>query len=240
MFFGVREPGMRMKEFWARYDPDNTRADCGGSNLSSSATPEPVVPIPRVGGKSKRSQQTPKVNAKHRVENSATPPPIVNTKTRRSLASKVDAERTDTLQSTQQPEVEASISQRPARASTIARTLSVEKKSTRTKGTPKAAAASRNTKRTRESTSLVREPEARTSATMNDGRMMDVLAPRRLAPVPKKPTKQAEKKQKQKHSTVQGNAKVTKQKTLKKRTLAPSPHKMRTRAQGPAGNLQLS
>ena len=237
IFFGVREPGMRMREFWAKYDPGNTRGDCGGSDLSLSASPEPVASNPRVGASSKRSQQTSTVNGKNRVRKSATPPPTANTRTRRLLAFKGNSDSTDVLQLSRQLHVEAFGRYRPAPASKTAQITNDERRPARKKTSSEAAAAIRSTKQTKKQTSLALHPEARAPTTEKDRKVMDIPALQRRAPALKKLTSPAKKKQK---STIaRGNAKVTKQKKVKERAPASSAHRMRTRAQGPAENLQL-
>jgi hypothetical protein len=238
IFFGVREPGMRMREFWAKYDPDDTRGDCGGSDLSLSASPEPVASNPRVGARSKQSQPRSKATAKDRVKKSTTPPPTANTGTRRSLAYKGNVDSMNVQQLPPSPHMEAF--GRPILAPTLKAAQEMNGKGgpARRKTSPQTKAASTSTKKVKKDTSLALQPGTRTSTTKNERKVVDIPAPQRRTPAPKKPTRQAEKKQKP--TIARGNARVTKQKKVKERAPAPSAHKMRTRAQGPAENLQLS
>ncbi|KAL2041891.1 hypothetical protein N7G274_005078 [Stereocaulon virgatum] len=238
IFFGVREPGIRMREFWAKYDPDETRGDCGGSDLSLSASPEPVDSKPRVGARSKRCQQTPMVNDKNGVRKSATPPPNANTRTKRSLALKGNVDSTDGLQLTRQPHMEAFVRPRLASTSNAAQEINGKGGPARRKTSSKATAVSRSTKKAKGDATLALQFEGKTLTTKDDKQKVDIPTPMRRTPALDKPTRQAEKKQKP--TQARGNAKVTKQKKLNERVPALSAHKMRTRTQGPAENLQLS
>ena len=185
------------------------------------SVPKPTPPT-KATVKSRKNQKLPTVNPTHRVTKSTTDSPKVNQRTRKSLASKVDAGHPGLADQT-----------RELRAGARARADTTPK---RARGRPATKAKPDVQDKI---SSTPKRPRGRPPAKSKPAvKEKDATRPRGRPRTKKKPT-ETPSNQKKKTPTVKGNARAKKSSRNETRLSAPSTHKMRTRGEGPAELLQL-
>ncbi len=255
-YWGVKDLDMTMEEFWARNDPDNTReriADQNSGPLPATAKPtssKSPSPQPRTASRSKRCQETPEGNPKHRVAKPTIVTPASKKSKRKSLASKVegrdpeiDEQIQDIASSSTKERTVAMYPSGAERADQAERSQSISgiNSSTSTPSTRKTAARGRPRKIQPGVVDSASSKAADRPTSMRE----DPPKRKRGRPAKEKyPTKSQDlhrsygSNEKQKRPQAESKARVTKPKLKTDRPIAPSFHKMRTRARGPAENFQ--
>ena len=245
-FWGIKPAGMAMDEFWEHNDPEVSRYHdrtaetwvntlirppatylrdiWAGKGLNPDAAPtEPPIPKPTPPTKATanpaRTQKSPTVNRTHRVTKSTMNPPKVNQKTRKSLASKIDAGHSGLADQTREVTAGARVDRTPKRARGRPATKAKSDVEDTILSTPKRPRG---------------RPPAKSKPAVNKN---DVKRPRGRPPTKEKPSETPVKQKKT--PAVKGNARVAKSSQKRTRPSAPSTHKMRTRGEGPAELLQL-
>ena len=246
-FWGIKPAGMAMDDFWEHNDPEVSRyhdrtAETWvnalirppatylreiwvGKGLNPDVAPtEPPIPKPtpltKATARPEKPQKPTTLEPTHRVTKSTMNPPKVNQRTRKSLASKIDAGHSGLADQTRDVTAVAPVGTTPKR----------------TRGRP-ATKAKSNVRDTIISTPKRPRgrPPAKNKPAVNTN---DVKRPRGRPPVKEKPV-ETTLNQKKKTPAVKGNARVTKSSQKRTRPSVPSTHKMRTRGEGPAELLQL-
>lgn len=219
-YWGIRDDDMDIEDFWAKFDPENTRyqddnednpLDLGSAeNESSSHNPTP--PVSAAAGL-KRRQKTPQINPQHRVRKSPSVTPQSNKRTRKSLAAKVGAgiagldkqvPGTGAAKDASSPNLPVQISGKP-----------------RGRGRPRKAQPS------------IPEP----SCPNTD--LTPSTPVKRKRGRPAKTMVQSKSSAKQDRPAAESKAKIAKPKQKKQRSQAPSIHAMRTRAKGPVSGSNI-
>ena len=263
-YWGVQDLDETMQEFWARNDPDNTREriayqDSGPLPTIAKLTPsKSPPPRPRTASNSKRRQETPE-GPRHRFAKPAMVTPTSKKSIRKSLASEIE-DRDSTIDEQIQD-----ISNRSNKEPTVvtnvlgiswldqaemSQTISGVNSSTSNSLTMKAASTSSTRKaaargRPRKIRSGVVDSASSNPANWPMSTREDPPKRKRGRPAKEKyPIKSQDlprshgSNEKQKRPKAESKAKVTKPKPRNGRPIAPSFHKMRTRARGSAENLQ--
>ena len=217
-YWGIRDDDMEIEDFWAKFDPENTRyqddnednpVDLGSTeNESSSNNHTPHVnAAARLG----RRQKTPQINPQHRVRKSPSLTPQINKRTRQSLAAKVGTEIAGLGEKTPGTSAAKNTSALPVQTS----------------GKPKVRG------RPRKAPPSVPEP------TFPNIDLTPSTPAKRKRGRPAKTKSQSKSSAKQDRPAAESNAKITKPKQRKQKTQAPSIHAMRTRAKGPVSGSNI-
>ena len=196
-----------------------------GLGLNPDLPPtEPPIPKPtppaKATAKPRKDQKSPSVSPAHRVTKSMMNPPKVNQRTRKSLASKIDAGHSKLTDQTREVTAGARADTTPKRARGRPATKAKLDVQDTIISTPKRPRG---------------RPSAKSKRAVNKN---DVKRPRGRPPAKEKSI-ETPLKQKNKTPAVKGNARVTKPSQKRTRPSAPSTHNMRTRGEGPAELLQL-
>ena len=212
-YWGVIDDDMDMEDFWAKFDPDNTRYQDDNEDdpleLGSAETASPSNKLtPRVSAATglERRQKTPQINPQHRVRKSPSVTPQINKRTRKSLAAKVGAGI-------------AGLNERTPVTGAANNTLGIGKP--RGRGRPRKAEA-RNAEPPGPNIDLT----SSTPAKRKRGR-------------PAKTKAKSVPSAKQDRPAAESNSKITKLKRRKQSFQAPSIHAMRTRAKGPVSSSKM-
>lgn len=246
-FWGIKPAGTAMDDFWEHNDPEVSRYHdrtaetwvnalirppatylqdiWAGKGLNPDVAPtEPPIPKltppTKATVKARKNQKLPTVNPTHRVTKSTTNLPKVNQRTRKSLASKVDAGHSGLADQTREVVAGARVDTTPKRARGRPATKAKSDVQDEIPSTPKRPRG---------------RPPAKNKPAVN---RKDVKRPRGRPPAKEKLI-ETTPKQNKKTPAVKGNARVTKSSQKRARPSAPSTHKMRTRGEGPAEFLQL-
>ena len=239
-FWGIQEDGTTLEEFWAKYDPENTRNECESEDGESEAICAPFAAGSlskhrRTSGKPRQSKQKVGKQPSGKVSKSRTSPPSNMKNSHRSLGSEKDT----TIQQN-----DGRVRRRAAEPSGKSKTVQGSKEH-RVTGNPQET-----------------EHEQQLSAAMPQSTKPGRGRPRKAAPVPAtghvlnsneeapldeptvaskrprgRPPKQRnrktgeENKSKRKLPSRERKARITKPRQTPKPP-APSTHKMRTRAKG--------
>ena len=244
-YWGIRDDDMEIEDFWAKFDPDNTRYEDDNEENPMDPVPAQITsstnnPSPRasVSPRPTRSQNTPQINAKHRVRKSATVTPQASKRTRKSLATKVSAGLAGLDK--QVPEIQKTTSRSRRSAAHLA---TVERSDAHAKGPKESdAATSTPTQALGKAKGRGRPRNVQSGVPDSTNLNADVVTP---SPAKRKPGRPAQTKPaskisaKQDRPAAESNAKITKPKQRTQRTLAPSIHAMRTRAKGSANLSHL-
>ena len=245
-YWGIRDDDMEIEDFWAKFDPENTRyqddnednpLDLGSARHDSpSNNSTPGISAP---SRSSTRQKTPKINPQHRVQKSPSVTPQINKRTRRSLATKVGAGvaglggqvpgfpestskgRRSVAHLSTAEELDAH-STRPRRSDTSAKDPPVQ-----------APGKSRGRGRPRKLQPTILEPSR-----PNTDFLSSTPAKRKRGR-PAKTKVQSKSSAKQDRPAAESSAKITKPKQRKQRFQAPSIHAMRTRAKGPVSSSNM-
>ncbi|KAM0805761.1 hypothetical protein BDR22DRAFT_816646 [Usnea florida] len=244
-YWGIRDDDMKIEDFWAKFDPENTRLqddnednplDLGlPENGSSSNNPTPRT---SADSGSAKVQKIPQIDREHRGQISPSVPPRTNKRARRSLAEVgggvvgLDKQVSDVPESTSKSRrpvahlinVEESDAHAtgPRRRGTAMKT-SAKKPSVQSSGKP------RGRGRPRKVQPSILEP---TSSNID---LTSSTPAKRKRGRPAKTKNQSKPSAKQGRPAAESKAKITKPKQKKQRSQAPSIHAMRTRAKGPPG-----
>ena len=242
-YWGVIDDDMDIEDFWAKFDPENTRylddnednpLDLGSAENDSSSN----VPKPRASAAARleRRQKTPQIDREHRVRKPPSMPPRTNNRTRRSLAevgtgvAGLEKQVPDVPEST-------SKSRRP-----VAHLVSVEESDAhatrpRRSGTAKNPPVQSNPK----PRGRGRPRKAQPSILQPTGPNTDLTSTpaKRKRGRPAKTKIQSKPSAKQDRPAAESRAKITKPRQKKQRSQAPSVHAMRTRAKGPASSSNI-
>ena len=209
----VTDYDANMPVIWAGrgVNPDLPSAD--------PSTPKPTAPTKPIVMPRKK-EKLPTVNPTHRVTKSTTESPKVNQRTRKSLASKVDAGYSGLADQTREKSAGARADTTPKRARGRPATKAKPYVQDKISSTPKRPRG---------------RPPAKSKPAVKE---KDVIRPRGRPRTKEKPTETPSKQQK-KTPAIAGNARVMKSSQKRTRPSAPSTHKMRTRGEGAAELLQL-
>ena len=247
-YWGVKDLDMTMEEFWARIDPENTRerspdnppGPLPGRNIPTSIkSPSP----PHTSFRSKRRGKAPEFNLKNRVAKPNIVTPASKKGIRKSLASKIEGRGSEIFEQsriladnpTKEPTVPMNPwgTERPDEAERP-QTISGVKSSMSTLPATKKAARGRP----RKTQPDITDSSPPKTADWLMSRAEDPPKRKRGRPAKEKqPKKSHEPNKKQERPEAENKAKVTKSKLKMDRLSAPSLHKMRTRARGPAENI---
>ena len=219
-YWGVIDDDMDIEDFWAKFDPENTRyLDDNednpleqGSAENGSLSNNPTLRVSAATGL-KRREKTPQNNPQHRVCKSPSVTPQTDKRTRQSLAAKIHAGI-------------SGLDERPpetgAAKNTSAKNLTVQASGkSRGRGRPRKVQPSFV-----EPTSPNTDPISSTPAKRKRGR-------------PAKTEVQPKSSPKLQRPAAERNAKITKPKQRRQRSQAPSTHAMRTRAKGPVNGSMV-
>lgn len=239
-YWGVREDDMTIEDFWAKFDPENTRDhddnEEGPINLvPAQTTLSANNPSSRTSAspRSTKSPETPQMCHQHRVRKSETVTPQASKRTRKSLATKVraglaglDKQAPDILETT------------PRSRGSAAPGANVERSYADTKGTRRSNAATGIPAQAPAKLKARGRPRKVQSGTPNPTHLNADVVPSSLAKRKRgRPaqTKSYSNTPANKHRpAAENNAKITKPNQRMQRSPAPSVHAMRTRAKGPA------
>ena len=181
--------------------------------------PKPT-PTAKATAKPEKTQKPPTVKPTHRISKSTANPPKDNQRTRKSLASKIDAGQSGLADQTREVTAGARADTTPKRARGRPATKAKPDAQDKISSTPK-------------------RPRGRPPAKSKPaGKENDVIRPRGRPRTKEKPN-ETPSNQKKKTPAVKGNARVAKSTQKRTRPSVPSTHKMRTRGEGPAEFLQL-
>ncbi|KAM0797741.1 hypothetical protein BDR22DRAFT_891989 [Usnea florida] len=246
-FWGVKPAGMAMDDFWEHNDPEvsryhdrtaetwvNTlirppatfvREVWAGKGLNPDVAPtEPPIPktTPPTGAiaKPEKTQESPTVKPTNRVTKSTTKPSKVNQRTRKSLASKIDAGHSGLADQTREVTAGAPVDTTPKRARGRPATKAKPDVQDTTISIPKRPRG---------------RPPAKSKPAVDENH---VKRPRGRPPTKAKPI-ETSLKQGKKTPAVKRNARIARSSQKRMRLSAPSTHNMRTRREGPAELLQL-
>ena len=246
-FWGIKPAGIAMDDFWEHNDPEVSRYHdrtaetwvnalirppatylrdvWAGKGLNPDVAPtEHPIPNPtppsKATAKPEKTQKPLTARPAHRVTKSTINPPKVNQRTRKSLASKIDAGHSGLVDQTREVTAGARLDTTPKRARGRPATKAISSVQDVIISTPKRPRG---------------RPPAKNKPAVNRNH---VKRPRGRPPAKAKLIETAVK-QKKKTPAVKGNARVTKSSQKRTRPSAPSTHKMRTRGEGPAELLQL-
>lgn len=178
------------------------------------------TPATKATAKPKKTRKPPTGNPSHRVTKPGMESPKVSQRTRKSLASKIDARHSGLADQTQEVTAGGRPDTTPKRARGRPATKAESDVQDTTISTPKRPRG---------------RPSAKSKRAVDK---KDVKRPRGRPPAKEKPI-ETPLKQKNKTPAVKGNARVTKPSQKRTRPSAPSTHNMRTRGEGPAELLQL-
>ena len=255
-YWGVQDPDMTMEEFWARNDPDNTRellADQNSGPLPATATStssKSPSPRPHTASSPKRHQKTSAVSLKNRVAKAGIVTPASKKGTQKSLASKIEGNHLDNHGQTRDIAnssiQERTIARYPLEArrpdkAERSQTISGVNSSMSTPPTKETAAKGRPRQI---QPGVIDSPPTKNAYPLTSRTEHPPKRKRGRPAKEKHPTNSQDLHRsyvsngKQKRPQAESKAKVTKAKLKNDRPTAPSFHKMRTRARGPADNSQ--
>lgn len=213
-YWGIRDDDMEIEDFWAKFDPNNTRyQDDNEDNPLDIGSAENVplsnIPTPRASAAIglERRQKTPSINSQHRVRKSPSVTPQINKRTRKSLAAKID---------TGIARIDERAPQTGAAKTTSAKNLSDQ-----------ASGKARGRGRPRKAQPSIPEP----SCPNTD--LTSSTPAKRKRGRPAKMKVQSKSSAKQDRAAAESRAKIMKPNQRKEHSQAPSTHAMRTRAKGP-------
>lgn len=256
-YWGVfHDDDMTIEEFWIRNDPENTRDEeniqnaridpvpAQNGSLSNSPSPRSsAAPSPR------RTRKTPEVNSTHRVRKSVTVTPPVNTSTRKSLGTKLDARHSGLSEQTRTitksiPKDRRSVAHPAAVDGSYRQVKDLGKRGDATKPTltqpPNKPAGRGRPRKVQPGDVDSIGPKAADQRMSKPNYPRPSSPPKRKRGRPAKVKSSTESSGKQKRPAAEYKAKITKPMQKKERSSAQSSHKMRTRARGPAGQLQIT
>ena len=244
-YWGIRDDDMDIEDFWAKFDPGNTRDQddnednplelWSAENESASNNSTPRI---NAAAGLERRQKTPQINPQHRVRKSPSVTPQINKRTRKSLAAKVGAGIAGLDK--QVPDVPESTSK--GRRS-VAHLATVEKSDAHATG-PRRSGAAKNLP-----VQAQGKPRGRGRPRKVQPSILEPICPntdltsstpaKRKRGRPAKTKFQSKSSTKQDRPAAESNAKITKSKQRKQRSQAPSIHAMRTRAKGPISGSNI-
>ena len=214
-YWGVIDDDMDIEDFWAKFDPENTRYQDDNEDNPlevESAENESFSnnPTPRVSAAAglERRQKTPQINPHHRVRKSPSVTPQIEKRTRKSLAAKVGAGI-------------AGLDKR------VPGTSAAENLPVQASGKP------RGRGRPRKEQPSIPEPSGPTTD------LTPSTSAKRKRGRPAKTNFQSKPSAKQGKPAAKSNAKITKSKQKEQRSQVPSTHAMRTRAKGPVSGSRI-
>lgn len=254
-YWGVKDDGMTIEDFWSRTDPENTREDDNHQNVLIDLVPAHTEPLsnsqsPRVTAapRPRRTQKTPEVNPKHRAKKSATVTPPVNKSTRKSLATKLDAKHpgldeqvrdiTESVPKGRRSAAHPAVVERsdrqinePLKRSDVIKKIPVEP--------PREQVGRGRRRKVQPGVVNSVRPKAADQRNSQPADPASASPPKRTRGRPAKENPSMKSSGKQRRPATENKAKITKPKKEKQHSSAPSSHKMRTRARGPAQHPQL-
>ena len=249
-YWGVIEDDMDMEDFWAKFDPEDTRyQDDNEDNpldIGSAETASPSnIPTPRIGVASgvERRQKTPQRNPQHRVQKSPSVTPQINKRTRRSLGAKEGAEIAGPDKQVRDVPESSSKSRR-----SVAHLATVEESDAHATR-PRRSGAAKNTSAKNPPVQTPGKPRGRGRPRKVQPSILEPTFPstdltsstsaKRKRGRPAKTKSQSKSSAKPDRPAAEGKAKITKPKQRKRRSQAPSIHAMRTRAKGPVSGSRI-
>ena len=249
-YWGIRDDDMDIEDFWAKFDPENTRyQDDNEDNplvIGSAETASPSnIPTPRISAASvlERRQKTPQVNSQHRVRKSPSVTPQINKRTRRSMDAKMGAGPPGLDERV--PDVPESTSKSRRSVAHLATVEDSDTQATR----PRRSGAGKNTSAKDLPVQALGKPRGRGRPRKVQPSILEPTCPnadltsstpaKRKRGRPAKAKVQPKSLAKLDRPTAESNAKITKPKQRKQRSQAPSVHAMRTRAKGPVNGSNI-
>ncbi|MCJ1449753.1 hypothetical protein MMC28_000081 [Mycoblastus sanguinarius] len=251
-YWGVREPGMSIQQFWAIHDPENSRnlvcsqvteeKDTSISGGCSGQRPKTSI---KTTAKSKRSQQKAGASSKYEIKKSTRPSLADKRNTRRSLAKEIENRHANVLSLAQNNRDQVNSSKRPIQSRGSVKPPAAKKppnkidSSKPTVYLPQISTQTSQQSRSRGS----HVPRANPSSLAEKIQENVVTAPllprkRHQGRTSTKPKSARKASKEQKTQAVRGEPRVSKARKLIMQSSMPS-HPMRTRAKGPADELQL-
>ena len=245
-YWGIRDDDMEIEDFWAKFDPENTRYQDDnednpldlGSARHGSPSKYSAPGISAASGSSMR-QGTPKNNHQHRVQKSPSVTPQINKRTRRPLATKVGAGIAGFDEHVPEFPERASKGRRSGAHLATVEKLDAHATRPRRSGTSaknplvQAPGKPRGRGRPRKVRPDILEPSC-----PNTDFTLSTPAKRKRGR-PAKESSQSKSSAKQDRPAAESTARITKPKQRKQRSPAPSIHGMRTRAKGPVSGSYI-
>ena len=233
-FWGVKPIGMTIHDFWENYDPEVKRYEDRQQEtpVNPDAPAGPLIGEPprrsipkRATAKPVKRSKTPELKSNKGVRKPKTPPRKPQQNTRKSLARMSDAGH---------PELERQSREVPTKPHIVGR-------STRTKIADTASSSQQKEAKKDESSVNFQQPRGNPNTktkAVGKGDTVPSKRPRGRPPMERRSTERPPKQSKT--PATKENAGVQKVRRAERlRPLAPSTHKMRTRAKGPAEPLRL-